>query len=80
MEADIERYMDLTAEANSEGDVRSGSENGSEHDASSGEWDEEEEDDFDGDDAHFPRVPVVLPRARYAGAGNIETVKDGEPP
>jgi WD repeat-containing protein 42A len=32
-----------------------------------------------GDSACHPKVPVVYPRRRYAGACNVQTIKDGEP-
>lgn len=42
--------------------------------------DEEFENPYEDDvnPNHHPKVPVVLPRLRFAGACNVETVKDGE--
>lgn len=41
--------------------------------------DETDEDDFTLDAMPWddPGVPILLPRRRFAGAGNVETVKDG---
>lgn len=46
--------------------------------------DSEEEEEEEGSDVYgpssdeFPSIPVILPRSRYAGICNVETVKDGE--
>lgn len=40
--------------------------------------DDEAEIEASGDEQHH-RVPTVMPRWRYAGACNVETVKDGKP-
>ena len=44
------------------------------------EEEEEEEDDADEQDERqfFPSVPTVMQRARFEGACNVETVKDGK--
>lgn len=48
--------------------------------------DSDEDDEEEDDEMHLNnslkleakhRTPVILPRARYAGARNVETVKDG---
>ncbi len=41
--------------------------------------DDSDEDDSTLDDTPWddPGVPILLPRMRFAGAGNVETVKDG---
>lgn len=44
-----------------------------------GDLDDSDEDDFTLDAMPWddPGVPILLPRRRFAGAGNVETVKDG---
>ena len=45
--------------------------------------DDDEEDGDSSDegeplgDSHYSDVPVVLPRSRYVGVCNVETIKDG---
>lgn len=52
----------------------------------SGDDDDDDDDENEGSDTsgpssdEFPSIPVVLPRSRYAGICNVETVKDGESP
>lgn len=79
MEEDIERFVDED-DGDSDEDADMDSE-----DCSRNEEDDEEEDD-DSVDEHgttrdfkfYPDVPVVMPRSRFAGHCNVETVKDGE--
>jgi hypothetical protein len=42
-----------------------------------GEDDAEEDDEDDNEEENYAHMPVVHPRARFAGACNVETVKDG---
>lgn len=70
MEQDIDMFMDLDA---AEGDELSSEE--------STEDDEDVEDEDEDDMAYFRyrgHVPIVYPRTRYAGACNVQTVKDGK--
>ena len=46
-------------------------------------WEDSEDNETDkshgGESSWHPKVPIVHPRRRYAGACNVQTVKDGEP-
>lgn len=71
MEEDIDRYMDEVEDEDSSGS----SSDGVIHD--SGVDDQEQEQESPRYPEFYPNVPVVLPRNRFAGACNVETVKDG---
>jgi hypothetical protein len=44
-----------------------------------GEDEEEDEEENEGDEGTvYSGIPIVLPRARFTGAANIRTIKDGE--
>lgn len=70
MEEDIEHFLDADDPATS---------TAAEDGQSSTHEEEESEDENEETWAHnfFPGVPTVLPRAKFAGACNVETVKDG---
>lgn len=72
MEQDIERYMD-GAEDEDPSEM--------EEDEETRDEDEDNKSDEDNESTNelkfYPDVPVVLPRSRFAGACNAETVKDG---
>ncbi|KAI0340937.1 WD40 repeat-like protein [Trametopsis cervina] len=77
MEADIERFLGSDIDGESE------PQEPEEWFELDGERSEVEDDDDESEyalhetvDEHLPRVPVVHPRARYAGACNVDTVKD----
>lgn len=78
MEADIERF-----ETENHQDDEASQREGLLEDCEMSEFNEDEENDDDDDEEgenerYYPNVPVIYPRARYAGACNVETVKDGE--
>ena len=75
MELDIERILEQTNPQASTAEDADASQADSEERS---EGDDEDEDEDDGsDDPTYPYVPMVYPRSRYAGACNVETVKDG---
>lgn len=80
MEEDIARFSAADTAAGSshteDEDVEIGlqEEVAHEHDEQEGDEEEDEEED---EAKYFPAVPVVMPRRKYSGACNVETVKDG---
>ncbi len=66
MEEDISRFLRELDEGSDEEDDEDEDEQGDDGDDDSNEW------------KYFPQIPTVMPRTRFAGACNIETVKDGE--
>ncbi|KAF9259539.1 WD40 repeat-like protein [Marasmius fiardii PR-910] len=52
------------------------SENEEEHESENEEDEDEEGSIWDDDDAFHPWVPLIMPRKRYVGARNTDTVKD----
>ena len=73
MELDIERILEQTNPQASTTEDADASQADSEEQS-----DDEDEDEDDGsDDPIYSYVPMVYPRSRYAGACNVETVKDG---
>lgn len=75
MEEDIERFM--TGDDDDDDDMDADEIDRVEFDADEDE-DEDEENGSSRELRFYPEVPVVLPRRRFAGACNVETVKDGE--
>jgi WD40 repeat protein len=73
MEEDIERFMD---EEEEEEDTMDEDEN--EDICSHTDEDNMDNENTSEELAFYPNVPVVMPRARFAGACNVETVKDGQ--
>ena len=73
MEEDIEHFAS-EAEAMDEDDIYSEGRG----DDGDDERDEGDEDEEEYESRYFPDVPVVMPRAKFKGACNVETVKDGE--
>lgn len=71
MEQDIERFASTSASTSSDVDETDPDARGSDDD-----FDDESEDDED-DEHYFPNIPVVMPRKKFTGACNVETVKDG---
>ncbi len=53
-------------------------------DVGAGDYDDDDDDDesdtYGPSSDEFPSIPVILPRGRYAGICNVETVKDGKCP
>ncbi|KAK7060611.1 hypothetical protein VNI00_001377 [Paramarasmius palmivorus] len=47
-----------------------------EHDQDEEESDDDMDEDNDNGENFYPEVPTILPRMRYAGARNVDTVKD----
>ena len=75
MELDIERILEQTNPQASTAEDADASQADSEE-RSEGD-DEDEDEDNGSDDPTYPYVPMVYPRSQYAGACNVETVKDG---
>lgn len=40
--------------------------------------DSDENDTMEDNNKFYPKVPVILPRRRFVGARNVDTVKDGK--
>ncbi|KAI0092417.1 WD40 repeat-like protein [Irpex rosettiformis] len=78
MEHDIERLMEEEQgnEAENLEEIRESLETDSRMPDPDEEDEDNQENDDDHDDSMYSHVPVVYPRARYAGACNIQTVKD----
>ena len=74
MEEDIERYMGMNEDA----ETSDLDDENRDDDDSENEEDEDSESDTSHSLRFYPGVPVVLPRGRFAGACNVETVKDGQ--
>ncbi|GJE84849.1 WD40 repeat-like protein [Phanerochaete sordida] len=75
MEEDIDRFLDEAVEVEEDDEIQV--ESRSLHFDSDGDEDEDDEDGGTTRDLIFyPDVPVVMPRRRFAGQCNVETVKD----
>ncbi|KAJ3553208.1 hypothetical protein NM688_g3741 [Phlebia brevispora] len=72
MEEDIERILGASESAPSSAEDT----DDVDPDFREEEEEREGEDDEEDEERYFPNVPVILPRKKYIGACNVETVKD----